>query len=153
MPKLNLDSIPERRGSGYPAPFDREPADRIRQRLGDAAGLTHFGVNLLRLPPGSWSSQRHWHTHEEEFVFVLSGEVVLVTDDREELLRAGDCAAFPANAPVGHHLVNRSAATATCLEVGSRIAADTTFYPDLDMIFDPVVDGYTHRDGTPYPRR
>lgn len=151
MPKLNLASIPERKGSTYPAPFDQPAANRIRQRLGDAAGLTQFGVNLLRLPPGAWSSQRHWHSLEDEFVYVLSGEVVLITDQGEEILRAGDCAAFPRAAPNGHHLVNRSIAMAACLEVGTRASEDTTVYPDIDLLFDPKVSAYTHRDGTPYP--
>jgi len=152
MPKLDLRTIPQRKGSTYPAPFDREPANRIRQRLGDAAGLTQFGVNLLQLPPGAWSSQRHWHSAEDEFVYVLSGEVVLITDRAEEVLRAGDCAAFPRNVPDGHHLVNRSGAVAVCLEVGSRIEDDFAFYPDVDLLFNPEVDWYTHRDGTPYPK-
>ncbi len=153
MPKLDPRSIPLHKGSSYPAPFDREPAERIRQRLGDAGGLTQFGVNLLQLPPGAWSSQRHWHSAEDEFVYVISGEVVLVTDSGEQVLRAGDCAAFPRNVPDGHHLVNRSRSAAICLEVGSRIPGDFTTYPDIDMLFDPAVDGYIHRDGTPYPRR
>src|SRR5258708_35484317 len=94
MPKLDLRTIPQRKGSTYPAPFDKEPANRTRQRLGDAGGLTHFGVNLLQLPPGAWSSQRHWHSAEDEFVYVVSGEVALITDEGEEILRAGDCATF-----------------------------------------------------------
>ena len=151
MAKLDLTSIPERKGSSYPTPFDRPCANRIRQRLGDAGGLKQFGVNLLQLQPGAWSSQRHWHTAEDEFIYVLSGEVVLVTDRGEEMLRAGDCAAFPANAPDGHHLINRSAAVAVCLEVGSRIDDDAATYPDIDMLFNPKVDWFTHRDGTPYP--
>jgi len=153
MQKLDLARIPKRRGSDYPPPFDREPASRVRQRLGDAGGLTQFGVNLIELPPGAWSSQRHWHTEEDEFVFVVSGEAVLITDDGEEILRAGDCAAFPRNSRVGHHLVNRSTMTAVCLEVGSRCASDAAYYPDIDMIFDPVIGWYTRQDGTPYPRK
>jgi len=150
MPKLDLHTIPERSGSGYPAPFDRDVAGRIRQRLGDAGGLTQFGVNLLQLLPGCWSAQRHWHSDEDEFVFVVSGTVVLVMDDGEQVLQAGDCAAFPANAPNGHHLINKSEALAICLEVGSRISSDRVVYPDIDMVFDPQCDRYVHRDGTPY---
>jgi uncharacterized cupin superfamily protein len=153
MPKLDLTSVPEREGSSYPAPFDRQPAKRIRQRIGDAGRLTQFGVNLLKLPPGAWSSQRHWHSLEDEFVYVIDGEVVLVTDKGEEVLRAGDCAAFPANAPDGHHLINKSNATALCLEVGTRAADDFTTYPDIDLVFDPKIGDYTHRDGTRYPAR
>ncbi|HUD26151.1 MAG TPA: cupin domain-containing protein [Burkholderiaceae bacterium] len=152
MPKLDLGSIPERKGSSYPAPFDREPANRIRQRLGDAGGLTQFGVNLLQLPPGAWSSQRHWYTAEDEFVYVLSGQVALVTDQGEEILHAGDCVAFPANTPDGHHLINRSGTVAVCLEVGSRFEDDGAFYPDIDLVFDPEVDGFRRRDGTLYPK-
>ena len=109
MPILDLTSIPEHKGSSYPSPFDKDPANRIRQRLGDAGGLTQFGVNRLQLPPGAWSSQRHWHSAEDEFVYVLKGEVVLVTDAGEELLRAGDAAGFKAGAANGHQLQNRSA--------------------------------------------
>jgi uncharacterized cupin superfamily protein len=153
MPKLDLNNIPEHRGTNYPPPFDQVVSQRIRQRLGDAGGLTQFGVNLLQLPPGAWSAQRHWHSHEDEFVYVVSGEVVLVTDTGEQLLRAGDCAAFPANAPNGHHMVNKSGNIAVCLEVGSRSSADRVEYPDIDMLFDPEVDSYTHRDGRPYPKK
>lgn len=152
MPKLDVAAAQNRVGSSYPDPFDKPAAKRMRQRLGDAGGLTQFGVNLLHLPPGAWSSQRHWHSLEDEFVFVISGEVVLVTDRGEEILRAGDCSAFPANAPDGHHLVNRSATTALCLEVGSRVDNDRVVYPDIDLIYDPKL-GYTHKDGTPYPKR
>src|ERR1700734_2020882 len=106
--KIDFSSVPVVTGSRYPAPFDVPCAARSRQRLGDAAGLTQFGVNLLRLPPGVWSSQRHWHTGEDEFVYVLSGEVVLVTNAGDEVLRAGDAAGFPANDHDGHCLQNRS---------------------------------------------
>ena len=153
MPKLDLMSIALRKGSSYPAPFDKEPANRVRQRLGDAGGLSQFGVNLLHLPPGAWSSQRHWHSAEDEFVYVISGEVMLVTDQGEEVLRAGDCAAFPSNKPDGHHLINRSRTLAMCLEVGTRMADDFTTYPDIDLVFDPKVGEYTHKDGTPTGRK
>ncbi|MGY4625019.1 putative cupin superfamily protein [Bradyrhizobium sp. USDA 4486] len=92
MPKIDLATVPARKGSGYPAPFDAPSAERIRKRLGNAGGLSDFGVNLMRLPPGNWSSQRHWHSHEDEFVYVLEGEVVLIEDEGETELRAGDCA-------------------------------------------------------------
>lgn len=151
MSKLDIASIPERGGSNYPAPFDQQVGARVRQRLGDAGGLTQFGVNRSQLMPGSWSAQRHWHSAEDEFVVVLSGEVVLVTDHGEQVMRAGDCAAFPANVANGHHLINRSDAVAVYLEVGSRSAEDFVEYPDIDMVFDPRIDSYAHRDGTPYP--
>ncbi len=113
--------------------------------------MTQFGVNRLELPPGSCSSQRHWHSVDDEFVCVLVGEVVLVTDDGETILEAGDCAAFPANTPNGHHLINRSAAVAVCLEIGGRSKLDRVVYSDIDMVSEPGSDGYVHRDGTPYP--
>src|ERR1043165_7614431 len=106
IPKIDVTAAPQRKGSGYPAPFDAPCAERMRQRLGDAGGLTQYGVNLLHLPPGAWASQRHWHSAEDEFVYVLAGEVTLVTDKGEEVLRAGDCAAFPKGEPNGHHLIN-----------------------------------------------
>jgi uncharacterized cupin superfamily protein len=151
MPKLDLSSIPERKGTNYPEQFAGPMAGRIRQPLGDAAGLTQFGVNLLQLPPGAWSAQRHWHSAEDEFVYIVSGEVVMVTDDGEQVLRAGDCAGFPAGAANGHHLINRSDAVAVCLEVGTRNPEqDAVDYPDIDMVVEAGRDGYFHRDGTPY---
>jgi uncharacterized cupin superfamily protein len=139
-------------GTGYPSPFDEPCRKRARQRVGDAAGLTQFGVNLLRLPPGAWSSQRHWHTDEDEFVYMLSGEVVLVTDGGEEILRAGDAAGFKAGDPNGHCLQNRSNADAQVLEIGSRAATDTVHYSDIDMVAPAggKPAPFTHRDGTPY---
>ena len=141
-------------GSAYPAPFDEPCAGRQRQRLGDAAGLEDFGVNLLRLPPGTWSSQRHWHSAEDEFVYVIAGEVVLVTDAGEELLHAGDCAGFKAGDCNGHHLQNRSTAQVLLLEIGSRkTTLDEARYPDIDLRALADDGGYAHRDGTLYPPR
>ena len=139
-------------GTLYPPPFDRPCRARERRKLGDAAGLTQFGVNLLRLPPGAWSSQRHWHTAQDEFVYVVGGEVVLVTDAGEETLRPGDAAGFPAGEANGHCLQNRSAADALVLEVGTRMPGDAAFYPDIDLVAPArgVPAAYTHRDGTPY---
>jgi uncharacterized cupin superfamily protein len=153
MPKINVPSVPQRKGSGYPAPFHEDVAGRLKQALGNAGGLTDFGVNLTFLPPGTWSSQRHWHTGEDEFVYILSGEVALVTDRGEEILRAGDCAAFPKNTPDGHHLINKGSVGATYLEVGSRREGDVCHYSDIDMQIDDKVGAFTHRDGTPYPKR
>jgi uncharacterized cupin superfamily protein len=152
MPKIAVDSVAERKGSGYPAPHHLAAGERVRRPLGKAGGLTHFGVNLLHLPPGAWSSQRHWHSQEDEFVWVLEGEVVLITDDGEEVLRAGECAAFPKNAQNGHNLVNRSAVTAVCLEVGTDSSDDVCTYPDIDMRVDNRDGVYRHMDGTPYPQ-
>ena len=140
-------------GTLYPPPFDAPCRSRERTKLGDPAGLTQFGVNLLRLPPGAWSSQRHWHTGGDEFVYVLSGEVVLVTDSGEEVLRAGDAAGFPAQDSNGHCLQNRSGEEAQVLEVGTRVPGDSAYYSDIDMVAPaggkPAI--YTRRDGTPYP--
>lgn len=150
MPKIDLAAVPVAKGSGYPPAFAGPCAERMRQRLGKAGGLGDFGVNLMRLPPGGWSSQRHWHSHEDELVYVLEGELVLVEDDGETPLRAGDCAAFPKNSGNGHHLINRSAATATYLEVGSRSPVDVITCSDIDMM-SPSTDGrFLHKDGTPY---
>lgn len=150
--RINVSELPVRKGSGYPPPFDAPCAARLRQRLGDAAGLSDFGVNLLRLPPGAWSSQRHWHSAEDEFVYVLDGEAVLVTDGGEEILRAGDCAGFKAGVRDGHHLQNRSPRDALLLEIGSRkVAEDEGEYPDIDLRFLKGDGGYVHKDGRPYP--
>jgi len=153
MPKIDITSALQRVGSGYPAPFHEPCSARDRRQLGDAGGLNDFGVNLMRLAPGAWSSQRHWHDLEDEFVYVLSGEVVLIDDSGETTLRAGDCAAFPKNTPNGHHIINRSNADATLLEVGTRTTDDVTVYPDIDMKYEPTLGGYVHRDGTLYPER
>ncbi|WP_095090945.1 cupin domain-containing protein [Mesorhizobium sophorae] len=151
MPKIDLSAVPIRKGSGYPAPFDQPCADRTRRRLGDAGGLTDFGVNLMTLPPGGWSSQRHWHSHEDEFVTVLEGELTLVEDGGETLLKAGDCATFAKNSGNGHHLINRSSTTALYLEVGSRDPDDVITCSDIDMM-SPSSDGrFLHKDGRRYP--
>src|SRR5712692_3228706 len=150
--RIDVATIAPLVGTLYPPPFDEPCRKRSRQRLGDAAGLTQFGVNLLHLPPGVWSSQRHWHDREDEFVYVLSGEVVLVTDGGEEALRAGDAAGFTAGDRNGHCLQNRSDRDAQLLEIGTRVAGDTGYYSDIDMVAPPEGKPavYTHRDGTPY---
>jgi uncharacterized cupin superfamily protein len=151
MPKIDVSAAKSVSGSSYPAPYDRPCAARFRRRLGDAAGLSQFGVNLTRLPAGAWSSQRHWHSDEDEFIYVVQGEVVLVTDDGEEILRAGECAGFPAGVADGHHLQNRSAADALFLEVGSRRPDhNETTYPDIDLKAPRGRTGYSHRNGEPY---
>src|SRR5690242_9686140 len=125
--RIDLAELTPVTGTLYPPAYDEPCRARERTRLGDPAGLKQFGVNLLRLPPGAWSSQRHWHTHEDEFVYVLSGEVVLVTDEGEEVLRAGDAAGFVANDPNGHCLQNRSDRDATVLEVGTRVPGNMAY--------------------------
>lgn len=152
MPKIDIAAVPSRTGTGYPSQFNAPCAERVRQRLGDAGGLKDFGINLMRLPPGNWSSQRHWHSQEDEFVYVLEGEVTLIEDQGETILRSGDCAAFPKGTGNGHHLINRSQTTAIYLEVGSRSANDVITCSDIDMM-SPSSDGrFLHKDGTPYSR-
>jgi uncharacterized cupin superfamily protein len=152
MPKIDIAAVPQIKGTTYPAPFDAPSKDRIRQRLGNAGGLTDFGFNLMRLPPGQWSSQRHWHSAEDELVYVLDGELTLIEDGGESLLRAGDCAAFAKNSGNGHHLINRSDRIAVYLEVGSRQPDDIATCSDVDMMSSNKGGGFTHKDGSPYPR-
>jgi uncharacterized cupin superfamily protein len=152
MPKIDLAEVEDRTGCNYPHPFKEVCLGATWKKLGDAVGLADFGVNLVRLPPGKWSSQRHWHTQEDELVYVLEGEVVLVEDGGEQVLRAGDCAGWKAGVPDGHCLQNRSGADAVYLEIGSRRPeTDACEYPDLDMVARPAEPFYRRRDGTPYP--
>jgi uncharacterized cupin superfamily protein len=134
LPALDPETVPARRGSSYPEPFRAAVAGRAKRPLGDAVGLSQFGVNLVTLPPGCWSSQRHWHSHEDELVYVLEGELTLVTDAGEQILRPGMAAGFPAGHPDGHHLINRTERPAVYLEVGTRRDdVDECDYPDIDM--------------------
>lgn len=152
MPKIDIPTAPTGQGTSYPDEHAGPCLDRRRWRLGDAAGLSQFGVNMLRLAAGAWSSQRHWHASEDEFVWVLSGEVVLVETGGETVLRAGDCAGFKAGVADGHKLENRSGAEAVLLEIGTRSSrTDACDYPDIDMVLPQGADRYFHRDGTPYP--
>lgn len=151
MKKIDRAAAPTRLGTAYPSPFDGPCLDRMRWKLGDAAGLTQFGVNLLHLPAGGWSSQRHWHTAEDEFVWVVEGEVVLVTDAGEEILGPGDCAGFKAGDADGHHLQNRSGRHAVLLEIGARKPReDGVDYPDIDLRLAEGAREYQHKDGRPY---
>jgi uncharacterized cupin superfamily protein len=154
MPKIDISRAPGGSGSRYPPPYDQPCRARRWRRLGDAAGLTQFGVNLVTLSPGAWSSQRHWHALEDEFVYVLSGEVVLVDDAGETPLGPGDCAGFRAGDRNGHHFVNRSPADAVLLVVGTRDDADHGEYSDIDLKFLPTRYSepvrYAHKDGRPY---
>jgi uncharacterized cupin superfamily protein len=152
-PALDPKDLPGRQSSGYPEPFRAAVAARIKRALGDPFGLTQFGVNLVEMPPGCWSSQRHWHSHEDEFVYVVSGELVLVTDAGETLMRPGMVAGFKAGRADGHHLINRSGAPATYLEIGTRIAGDGAVYSDIDMELRPRPEGghvFVHKNGEPY---
>ena len=154
MPKIDKHAAPAGAGSRYPAPFDEPCRRRSWRKLGEAVGLTQFGVNLVHLAPGVWSSQRHWHSHEDEFVYVLSGEVVLVTDKGEEVLHTGDCAGFKAGVKDGHCLQNRSQQDVEILVVGSRHEEDHGEYSDIDLIFTAGryegKGGFRHKDGRPY---
>jgi uncharacterized cupin superfamily protein len=154
MPTVHESQVREQIGTRYPAAFAEPCKARSVRRLGDAVGVTQFGANLVRLPPGTWSSQRHWHTHEDELVYVVSGEVVLVTDAGEETLRAGHCAWFRGGVPDGHCFQNRSGADVVLFVVGSRIPEDGGDYPGLDMVFRgnryAGQGGFFHRDGRPY---
>jgi uncharacterized cupin superfamily protein len=155
MPKkIDVNAAKTMSGSRYPPPYDEPCKTRFRRCLGDAAALTQFGVNLTRLPPGAWSSQRHWHTAEDEFIYVVSGELTLVTDAGEETLAAGDCAGFKAGTSDGHHLQNRTARDALFLEVGARrTEEDECFYPDIDLKALKGRAGFAHADGRPYAAR
>ena len=149
MKKIDIERAPISAGSRYPKPFDAPCQNKIRHRLAVAAGLKQIGINLLELEPGAWSSQRHWHSQAEEFVYVLEGEVVLVTEGGEEILYAGDCAAFLPGDPDGHHLQNRSSTPVRVLEIGTAFMADDeTTYPDVDL--RATASGYFHKDGAPY---
>ncbi|MEM7170923.1 MAG: cupin domain-containing protein [Pseudomonadota bacterium] len=120
-------------GNGYPKPFDDVAPDRVKHVLGDHAGLNQFGVNYVVIPPGNASAHRHWHRNEDEFVYLLQGEAVLITDDGEEAMTVGDCVGFPAGVANGHHIVNRSAGDVHLLEVGTRAKDEEAFYPDVDL--------------------
>jgi uncharacterized cupin superfamily protein len=152
-PALDPQTVPPRRGSSYPEQFRAEVEGRIKRALGDATGVSQFGVNLVELPPGCWSAQRHWHTHEDEFVYVLDGELILVTDAGEQVLRTGMAAGFPAGRPDGHHLINRTDRPATYLEVGTRREdVDEVDYPDIDMAVRQTPEGqrFVKKNGEPY---
>jgi uncharacterized cupin superfamily protein len=151
MPKIDIGTVPVIKGTGYPKPFDAISMDRTRRRLGDAGGLTDYGVNLMTLPPQNWSSQRHWHSDEDEFIYILEGEVALIEDGGETILRAGDCAAFPKGTGNGHHMINRSDMTAIYLEVGTRHPTDMITCSDIDMKSSSTDGLFVHKDGTPYP--
>ena len=153
MPKIDIAAIAPRLGSGYPAPFHEMAKDRSKKALGNAGWIADFGVNLVTLPPGAWSSQRHWHLREDEFIYVLSGELILITDAGETLVAAGECAAFPKNVADGHHFINRTDKDAVYLEVGSRSANEAITYSDIDLHMVVGEGGWRHKDGTPYPPR
>jgi uncharacterized cupin superfamily protein len=150
---LDPDSVTPRVGSIYPAPFGEPLKGREKRALGDAAGLSQFGVNLVTLQPGAWSSQRHWHENEDEFIYVLEGEVTLITDAGEQVLKPGLAAGFPAGKANGHHLLNRSDKPARYLEVGTRAATEVAHYSDIDLAARKENGRFvfTRKNGQPYP--
>jgi len=152
LPALNPQQVEVETGTIYPAPFKGHVAGRERRRLGNALGLTNFGVNLTTLKPGANSALRHWHAKQDEFIYVLSGQLTLVTDNGEQTLTAGMAAGFPAGKPDAHCLVNRSQQDVVYLEVGDRTLGEVATYPDEDIVARQL-DGrlqFFHKDGTPY---
>ncbi len=150
MPVIDPAKVPVKTGSIYPSPYAEMMAGRSSLRLGDAGGLTQFGVNLVTLQPGAMSSLRHWHLHEDEFVMVTEGECTLVQDAGETVLRPGDCAAFPAGTPDGHHFLNRSATVARFLVIGTRAPREVATYSDVDLMVEVAAGQarFTYKDGT-----
>lgn len=149
MPKFDLEQVPPVSATGYPPEFAMAVAGRRVQRLTKPTGLEDFGVNIVTLLPGTWSSQRHWHEAEDEFVILLEGEAMLIEDEGEVPMKAGECAVFQKNSENGHHLVNRSDAPAKFLVVGANGVNGNCYYPDIDLTVDSSMV-YRHRDGTPY---
>jgi uncharacterized cupin superfamily protein len=156
MPKIDIAKVPLETATTYPDPFWQATVGREKKRLGNAVGLTQFGVNLVTLKPGSWSSQRHWHRNEDEFVYVLEGEITLVEDHHSEIvLKPGDTAGWKADSRIGHCLINKTERDAVYIEVGTRAAFETAVYPDIDMRAerDKTGDRYVKKTGEPYPVR
>jgi uncharacterized cupin superfamily protein len=149
MPKLDLDAIEKVNRSTYPMPFAADMAKRHYQRLGPPGGLTDLTVSRVRLEPGGLTSQRHWHPEVDEFVVILEGEGVLIEEDGETILRAGDCAVFPKGVANGHHIQNRGSGDCVMLAFGSKEAGDC-HYSDVDLHWNAAQQRYTHKDGTPY---
>jgi uncharacterized cupin superfamily protein len=152
-PALDPATVTARNSSGYPEPFKSRVLPREKRALGDALGLTKVGVNLSTLMPGKESSMRHYHTREDEMIFMVEGEVVLITDEGEQVLTAGHCAGFPAGSSNGHHMVNRSDKPARYLEISNRDPEDSASYNDVDLAYRKGADGsaiFSHKDGTPY---
>lgn len=151
MPKLDLDQIPASNATGYPPPFDEAVQGRWWRRLAPAGGLTQFGASHVVLKPGAWSSQRHWHEGEDEFLVMLTGEAILVDDAGETVMKPGDCAAFPRGEANGHHLQNRSSQDCSFVVIGAGDKSLGGGYSDIDMMF--TEHDYRHKDGQPYPTR
>jgi uncharacterized cupin superfamily protein len=152
MPKVDIAKVPVKSGSFYPAPFQAEHKGRHKQALGDAVGLTQFGVNISRIEAGQSSALRHWHEHEDEFIYMLEGELVLTENDGETVLKPGDAAGFRAGSGNAHKLENRSQRDAVYFEVGTRAKAERVHYPDVDLVMERDEKGrrYSHKSGKPY---
>jgi uncharacterized cupin superfamily protein len=155
MPKIDIAKVPVETATTYPDPYWKETVGREKQRLGNSIGLNQFGVNLVTLKPGAWSSQRHWHRNEDEFVYVLEGEITLVEDHGEVMLKPGDTAGWKANSRIGHCLINRTKQDARYIEVGTRAPFETAVYPDIDMRAERDKNGmrYLKKTGEPHPVR
>jgi len=153
MPKVDIAKVPAKSGTFYPAEFQAEHRGRHKQALGDVVGLTQFGVNITRIEPGQASALRHWHEQEDEFIYVLEGELVLAENDGEVVLKAGDAAGFKAGSGIAHRLINRSNRDAVYFEVGTRAKIERVHYPDVDLVMerDEKSRRYLHRNGAPYP--
>jgi len=149
---FRAEDVSEISGTGYPSPLDRIAEGRTKRKVSDHAGLSDYGINITTLPPGAWSSQRHWHEQEDEFTYVMSGELVLVTDDGEETVTAGHMMGFPKGVENAHHLVNRSDKDAVYMEIGTRCMTEICHYPDVDlhMIMENDEDVFYRKDGTRY---
>ena len=152
MPKIDTTRLQPREGTNYPDAFKHVVKGREKTALGNAADLSQFGINLTRLKPGAASSLRHWHENEDEFVYMLAGELVLIEDGGETIMRPGDCAGFKANVANGHHLVNRTQRDALYLEIGTRAKSERAHYPDVDLEFerDEKSVRILHKSGEPY---
>jgi uncharacterized cupin superfamily protein len=155
MPKIDIPKVPVEKATTYPDPYWQVTVGREKQRLGNSIGLNQFGVNLVTLKPGAWSSQRHWHRNEDEFVYVLEGEIILVEDHGEVVLKPGDTAGWKANSRIGHCLINRTKQDARYIEVGTRAPFETAVYPDIDMRAERDKTGmrYLKKTGEPHPVR
>jgi len=154
MPKIDIANAVVRTKGLYPQPYNHVGDGREKTALGNVAGLTQFGVNLTRLKPGAASALRHWHENEDEFVYVLEGEIALIEDSGETILKPGDATGFKAGVSNGHHLVNKSNADAVYLESGTRAATERGHYPDVDLVFERDIRGirFLHKSGEPYPQ-
>lgn len=156
MPVVDIPTVPILCGeTAYPEPFDAEVAGRLEKDLSRAAELSNLGIRLQRLEPGAWSAQRHWHENQDEFVYMLAGEAVLIEEDGETVLRPGNAVGFKAGVSNGHHLVNRTKQPATYLVVNSLSVAEKHHYPDVDLVYkrDAFSSKFIHKEGSPYPKK